>query len=189
MTRAEVLRSIEAMASRRSGLPILGPRKGKLLADTVRAKRPMRVLEVGTLFGYSAILMSEHLAPGGRITCIEISKSNAEIAKKHFAEAGVADRIDIVLGPGLDVIPTLTSSKFSGSYDLMFIDAAKDEYLGYLKAAEPILAADAAVVADNVGYFKDDVADYLDYVRKSGRYRSENHPIGGDAVEVSFRFD
>jgi predicted O-methyltransferase YrrM len=182
MAREEVLRSIEAMASRRGGLPILGPRKGKLLADTVRAKRPKRVLEVGTLVGYSAILMSEHLAPGGRITCVEVSARNAETAKKHFTQAGVADRIEVVLGPGLDVIPTL-----KGPYDLMFIDAAKEEYLGYLEAAEPILAPDAVVVADNVGYFKEDVADFLAHVRKSGRYKSENHPIGGDAVEVSYR--
>jgi predicted O-methyltransferase YrrM len=182
MSREAVLRSIETMASRRGGLPILGPRKGKLLADTVRAKRPARVLEVGTLIGYSAILMSEHLAPGGRITCVEVSARNAETAKKHFAEAGVADRIDVVVGRGLDVIPTL-----EGPYDLMFIDAAKDEYLGYLKAAEPILAPDAVVVADNVGYFREDVADFLEYVRRTGRYRSENHPIGGDAVEVSHR--
>jgi predicted O-methyltransferase YrrM len=69
----------------------------------------------------------------------------------------------------------------------MFVDAAKDEYLGYLKAAEPILAPDAVVVADNVGYFREDVADFLEYVRRTGRYRSENHPIGGDAVEVSHR--
>jgi predicted O-methyltransferase YrrM len=187
MTREEVLRSIEEMASRRSGLPILGPRKGKLLADTMRAKRPKRVLGVGTLIGYSAILMSEHLAPGGRITCVEVSKSNAETAKKNFAEAGVAHRIDVVVGPGTEMIPKLAALKLGGPYDLMFIDAAKDEYLDYLKAAEPILAADAVVVADNVGYFKDDVAEYLAYVRKGGRYRSENHPIGGDAVEVSVR--
>ena len=182
MAREEVLRSIEEMASRRGGLPILGPRKGKLLADTVRAKRPSRILEVGTLIGYSAILMSEHVAPGGRITCVEVSKSNAETARENFARAGVADRIDVVVGPGLEVIP-----KLEGPYDLMFIDAAKDEYLGYLKAAESALALNAVVVADNVGYFKDDVADYLEYVRTTGRYRSENHPIGGDAVEVSFR--
>jgi predicted O-methyltransferase YrrM len=181
MSRETVLKEIEAAAGRRHW-PIVGTDKGRLLAETVRDKRPRRILEVGTLVGYSAILMSAELPAGGAITCVEVSEKNAALARRHFEQAGVADRITIVVGPGIEVIPTL-----AGPFDLMFIDAAKDEYLDYLKAAEPILAPDAVVVADNVGVFRGAVAGYLDYVRTGGRYETVVHDFDWDSVAVSRR--
>ena len=177
-----VLEKIEALSKQQSGLPILGARKGKLLADLVRAQKPRRILEVGTLIGYSAILMAAELPPDARITCVEVSADNAAKARRNFAEAGVADRIEVVVGPGTSVIPTL-----KGPYDFMFIDAAKEEYLQYLKAAEPKLTKTATVVADNVGMFRKEVTPYLDHVKKGGGYTSETHDFGTDAVEVSRR--
>ena len=182
MSAQAVLEKIEALAKKQSGLPILGARKGKLLVETVRKHKPKNILEVGTLIGYSAILMAGELQPGARITCVEVSAENAAKARKNFAEAGVADRIEVVVGPGKSVIPTL-----KGPYDLMFIDAAKEEYLDYLKAAEPKLTKNAVVVADNVGRFREEVAAFLDHVRKGGSYTSELHDFGTDAVEVSQR--
>lgn len=182
MSAQAVLEKIEALSKTQSGLPILGPRKGKLLAETVRKHKPKHILEVGTLIGYSAILMAGELPPGARITCVEVSADNAAKARQNFAEAGVADRIEIVVGPGKAVIPTL-----KGPYDFMFIDAAKEEYLDYIKAAEPKLAKNAVVVADNVGIFRKEVGPYLDHVRKDGGYTSETHDFGSDAVEVSQR--
>src|SRR5262249_3587732 len=182
MTARAVLEKIEALSKQQSGLPILGPRKGKLLAELVRKHKPRHVLEVGTLIGYSAILMAGELRPGARITCVELSPDNAAKARQNFAEAGVADRIEVAVGPGRSVIPTL-----KGPFDFMFIDAAKEEYLDYLKAAEPKLAKNAVVVADNVGRFRKEVAPFLDYVKKGGRYDSKTHDFGTDAVEVSLR--
>jgi predicted O-methyltransferase YrrM len=182
MSVEAVLGKIEALAENESELPILGPRKGKLLAETVRKHKPKHILEVGTLIGYSAILMARELGAGGRITCVEADADNAARARENFAEAGVADRIEVVVGPGREVVP-----KLAGPFDLMFIDAAKKEYLDYLKAAEPKLAKNAVVVADNVGMFRKQVAPYTDYVRKGGGYTSETHDFGSDAVEVSQR--
>jgi len=182
MSAQTVLEKIEALSKKQSGLPILGARKGKLLAEMVRKHRPKHILEVGTLIGYSAILMAGELPLGARITCVEVSADNAAKARQNFAEAGVADRIEIVVGPGKAVIPTL-----QGPYDFMFIDAAKEEYLDYIKAGEPKLAKNAIVVADNVGIFRKEVAPYLDHVRKGGGYTSETHDFGSDAVEVSRR--
>jgi predicted O-methyltransferase YrrM len=182
MSARAVLEKIESLSKRQSGLPILGARKGKLLAGLVRKHKPKHVLEVGTLIGYSAILMAGELPPGARITCVEVSADNAAKARKNVAEAGAADRIEIVVGPGKAVIPTL-----EGPFDFMFIDAAKEEYLDYLKAAEPKLARNAVVVADNVGMFRDEVAPFLDHVKKGGGYTSETHDFGSDAVEVSRR--
>jgi predicted O-methyltransferase YrrM len=182
MAASAVLEKIEALAKTQGGLPILGPRKGKLLADLVRRHKPRHILEVGTLIGYSAILMARELDPGARITCVEISPDNAAKARANFAEAGVADRIDIVVGPGTAVIP-----KLAGPFDFMFVDAHKDEYLDYLEAAEPKLTKTAVVVADNVGRFKREVGPFLERVRKGGGYTSETHDFGSDAVEVSHR--
>jgi predicted O-methyltransferase YrrM len=182
MSAQAVLEKIEALARTEDDLPILGARKGKLLAETVRKHKPRHVLEVGTLIGYSAILMARELDAGARITCVEISPENAARARQNFAEAGVADRIEVVVGRGREVIP-----KLKGPFDFMFIDAAKKDYLHYLKAAEPMLAKDAVVVADNVGVFRKEVAAYTDYVRTGGGYASETHDFGSDAVEVSRR--
>ena len=182
MSSRAVLEKIESQARRQSGLPILGARKGKLLAETVRARKPKHILEVGTLIGYSAILMAGELAPGARITCVEVSADNAAKARKNIADAGFADRVKIVVGPGKAVIPTL-----KGPFDLMFIDAAKEEYLDYLRAAEPKLAKNAVVVADNVGMFRKEVKAFLDHVKTGGGYTSETHDFGSDAVEVSRR--
>jgi predicted O-methyltransferase YrrM len=182
MSMRAVLEKIESRARRRSGLPILGARKGKLLAETIRKHQPKHVLEVGTLIGYSAILMAGELPAGSRITCVEMSADNAAKARQNFADAGVADRIEVVVGPGKAVIPTL-----KGPFDFMFIDAAKEEYLDYLKAAEPRLAKNAVVVADNVGMFRREVTPYLDHVKTGGGYTSETHDFGTDAVEVSRR--
>gem|GEM_PF-2992616 len=74
-----------------------------------------------------------------------------------------------------------------GLFDLLFLDAAKEEYYGYLKAAEPKLSADAVVVADNVGMFRDRMTVFLDYLRQSGRYRSKTYDFGSDAIEVAQR--
>ncbi len=182
MSTRAVLEKIEALSDRQSGLPILGARKGKLLAELVRTHKPRHILEVGTLIGYSAILMAAELPPGARITCVEVSADNAGKARRNFADAGVADRIEVVVGPGRRVIPTL-----KGPFDFMFIDAAKEEYLDYLKAAEPSLAKNAVVVADNVGMFRNEVTPFLDHVKKGGGYTSETHDFGSDAVEVSRR--
>src|SRR5262249_6207900 len=84
MAAREVLEKSEALSKQQSGLPILGPRKGKLLAELVRKHKPRHVLEVGTLIGYSAILMAGELPPGGRVTCVELSPDNAAKARKNF---------------------------------------------------------------------------------------------------------
>jgi predicted O-methyltransferase YrrM len=174
-----VLESIERLAVRRD-LPIIGPKRGKVLVDTLKQSRPSRVLEIGTLVGYSAILMGQHLPENGTITTIEMDQDMAALARGHFKEACLSDRITLLTGPALEVIPTL-----HGPFDMLFLDAAKDEYYRYLKASEPKLSEHAVVVADNVKMFEDQLHDFLDYVRHSASYRSRTFDFGSDAVEVS----
>jgi len=162
--------------------PIIGSIKSDILKHAIWEFRPMRVLEVGTLVGYSAILMSEIIPQGGKIVSIEIDPKIAEIARKNFARAEVSDRIELIVGDALQVIPSLP-----GPFHMVFLDAAKEQYLQYLKLAEPKMAPRAIVVADNVKIFAKQMKDYLEYVRKSGLYVSQKADFGFDAVEVSVR--
>ncbi len=184
----EVLRSIESSA-KKQGWPIIGPDRGAFLDEVVLKHRPQWVLEVGTLVGYSAIRIGRLLPPGGRITCLELNKDSAEVAASNIAKAGLKDGITILIGDANDVIPTL-----KGKLDMVFLDADKSEYLDYLKACEGMLHKGSVVVADNVKAFADEVADYLEYVRNSGKYTSayrEGPSRAGtspaDAVEISVR--
>ena len=177
----EVLRLIE-QASEKNFLPIIGPYKGKLLAEEVRKAKPRHVLEVGTLIGYSAILMGKELDDKSEIVTIEIHRDEAELAGKNIVRANIPPKIKIIVGDALQVIPTLR-----GQFDFAFIDAEKTEYLQYLKLAEGKLRKGAVVFADNAGVFADQMGDYLDYVRNSGKYRSRYVQVGGDGVEISVK--
>ena len=107
-----------------------------------------------------------------------------------MADAGLSDKIDIAVGNALEVIP-----KLDLIFDLLFLDAAKDEYLKYLKLAEnKNLKKGSIVVADNVEVSKNEMLDYLEYVRSSGIYKSETintilefTPNVRDAIEVSIK--
>jgi len=177
----EVLRLIEK-ASEKDFLPIIGPFKGKFLAEEVRKAKPQRVLEVGTLIGYSAILMGKEMDAKSEIITIEIHRDEAELAGQNIMRANIAAKVQIINGNALQVIPSL-----NGPFDFAFIDAEKNEYYQYLKLAEDKLREGAVVFADNAGIFADQMGDYLDYVRNSGKYQSRFIQVGEDGVEISVR--
>ncbi len=177
----EVLRQIEK-TSEKNFLPIIGPHKGGILAAQVRKVKPQHVLEVGTLIGYSAILMGKELGAGAEIVTIEIHRDEAELAGQNILRANIPPKIKIVTGNALEVIPTLT-----GRFDFAFIDAEKTEYYQYLKLAEEKMRKGAVVFADNAGFFAEQMSEYLDYVRNSGNYRSRYVQVGDDGVEISVK--
>jgi predicted O-methyltransferase YrrM len=190
MDRAsKVLQSLEKMAQKEFVLSI-GPTKGKIITEIIKKYNPKTVLEIGTLYGYSAILMANILPVGGKVVTIELDKLIAATARKNIADAGLSDKIDIVDANALEAIP-----KLDLKYDLLFLDAAKDEYLKYLKSAEnKNLKKGSIVVADNVEVSKNEMLDYLEYVRSSGIYKSETiettlefTPNVRDAIEVSIK--
>jgi len=188
MKPEEVLSAIEELAPMQ-GLPIIGPKRGTFLDEVIETHKPSTILEVGTLVGYSAIRMARHLKDGQRITCVELREDMARIARSNFARAGLADRIEVIVGDARNVLPTL-----GAPLDMAFFDAVKGDYLAYLKTIEPLLHSGSVVVADNVKSHAVEVAPYLEYVRNSGAYRSTyreappNFGSGpGDAVEISLR--
>jgi predicted O-methyltransferase YrrM len=190
MDRAsKVLQSLEKIAQKEF-VPSIGPTKGKIITEIIKKYNPKTVLEIGTLYGYSAILMANILPVGGKVVTIELDKLIAATARKNIADAGLSDKIDIVDANALEAIP-----KLDLKYDLLFLDAAKDEYLKYLKSAEnKNLKKGSIVVADNVEVSKNEMLDYLEYVRSSGIYKSETiettlefTPNVRDAIEVSIK--
>jgi predicted O-methyltransferase YrrM len=188
----EVLESIERDAIRER-LPIIGPKRGRILDEIIEEYKPRTVLEVGTLVGYSAIRMGMRMAKGGKITCVELRDDRARAARTNFERAGLSDRIDVIVGDAAKVLPTLR-----GSLDMVFLDAVKEDYINYLKSVEKLLHRGSVVVADNVRSHAEEVAGYLDYVRNSGKFRSEYRESKDDyrygsglteseAVEVSVK--
>lgn len=177
----EALRQIEK-ASQKNFLPIIGSYKGRILAEELRKAKPQHVLEVGTLIGYSAILMGKELEDKAEIVTIEIHRDEAELAGQNIVRANIPPKIKIITGDALQVIPTL-----KGLFDFAFIDADKSEYYQYLTLAEGKLRKGAVVVADNAGIFADQMHDYLEYVRNSGKYQSRYVQVSDDGVEISVK--
>lgn len=166
----------------KSFLPIIGPNKGQVLVDVVREIKPKRVLEVGTLIGYSAILVGKELEKDTEIITIEIHAEEAKRAEENIKRARILPSVKVIVGDALEVIPRL-----NGLFDLVFIDAEKSEYMDYLRLVEGKLHRGSVIVADNAGIFADQMRDYLDYVRSSGKYRSRYVPVRDDGLEISVK--
>jgi predicted O-methyltransferase YrrM len=171
-------------------VPSIGPVKGEIIAAIIKKYKPKNILEIGTLYGYSAILMADKLPEDGKLITLEVDKLIADIARKNIADAGLLDRkIDVIVANALEIIPNL-----DWKFDLLFLDAAKDEYLKYLKLSEKKLNKGSVIIADNVEVSKDEMLDYLEYVRNNRTYKSktiettlEYTPNVKDAIEISIK--
>jgi caffeoyl-CoA O-methyltransferase len=142
-----VLLAMEAAAAP-EGIPILDRASGRVLAIVATGRR--RIVEVGTAIGYSTLCLALGAGPEGRIVTIDPDRERTTRARAFWRTAGIDDeRIEVVNAPALDAFeaaePTL-----AGPFDLAFIDALKDEYVGYFDALRPRLAPGALVLADNV---------------------------------------
>ena len=137
---------LDAETREKSDAPqmMVGLLEGRFLEFLVRMKSAQNVLELGTFTGWSSISMARGLPPVGRITTCDVEEETTEIAKRYAEEAGVVDRIDYRLGPGLETIAQL-----DGPFDLVFIDAWKPDYVDYYEAVLPKLADDGVILADN----------------------------------------
>ena len=145
-TTAPLLREVTEATHRELELPqmLSGVLDGGLLMALVHATRARLVLEIGTFSGYSSLAMASAMAPEGRIVTCEIDEKAAEMARRHFAQCPVGDRIELRLGPAMDTVNAL-----GGPFDLVFIDADKTGYLDYYEAVLPKLAPHGLIVVDN----------------------------------------
>lgn len=138
-------------AAEAAGLPSIqvSPPQGKLLQLLVRLLGAKKILEFGTLGGYSAILMARALPEDGRLTTLEAKPEYAEVARRSIERAGVGDRVEIRVGPALESLPDL-AKEGAGPFDLVFIDADKVNTPNYFAWALERIRPGGLIVADNV---------------------------------------
>jgi caffeoyl-CoA O-methyltransferase len=143
----DTLKWIQAEAERNE-MPAISvrPFEGRLLQFLVYASGAMKVVEIGTLAGYSGTWIARALPAGGKLHTLERSDKHAGVAQASFQRAGVSDRVEIILGPALESLEKLSSK---GPFDLVFIDANKDSYPEYLKWAVANLRPGGMVAAHN----------------------------------------
>lgn len=123
--------------------------QGKLLHLLARAIGANRILEIGTLAGYSGIWLARSLGPGGKLVTVEVDSHHAEVARSNFERAGVADKVDLRIGAALDVLPRIAEEGLD-PFDLSFIDADKANNRAYAEWAVQLSRPGALVVVDNV---------------------------------------
>jgi len=138
-------------ASAAAGLPDIqvSPLQGKLLQLLAKAVRARRILEIGTLGGYSAIWLGRALDPGGRLVTLELEPAHAAVARANLLRAGLSDRVEVRVGPAQETLPALAKEK-GAPFDLVFIDADKPAYPEYLEWAVRLSHEGTVIVADNV---------------------------------------
>lgn len=136
-------------ASEAAGLPQINvaPNQGKLLMLLARATQARRILEIGTLGGYSTIWLARALAPDGRLVTIEANPDYAAIARANIARAGLGGQVEVRVGRAQDVLPGLAAE---GPFDLVFIDADKPGTPGYFQWAVKLSRRGSLIVVDNV---------------------------------------
>ncbi len=125
------------------------PSQGKLLMLLARMCGARRILEIGTLGGYSTIWLARALPPGGKVVTIEYEPAHADVARANFARAGLSEAIELHVGAGLDVLPRVQAAG-GGAFDLCFIDADKPNNPGYFEWALRLSHPGSVIVVDNV---------------------------------------
>ena len=141
---SEILEQIEREALN-DGVPIIRKEMQSFLKVLLRIKKPLNILEVGTAVGFSAILMSEYVAENCKITTIENYEKRIPVARDNFKRAGKEAQITLIEGDAMEVLKGL-----EGSYDFVFMDAAKGQYIAYLPEVLRILSPEGILVSDNV---------------------------------------
>jgi predicted O-methyltransferase YrrM len=146
---AALAAALEASAD--AGLPeiAVAPNQGKLLMLLARSIAARRVLEIGTLGGYSTIWLARALPQGGRVVTLESVPRHAEVARANFARAGLAAMIDLRLGKALDVLPKLAAEKLE-PFDFIFIDADKENIPDYFTWSLRLARPGSMIIVDNV---------------------------------------
>lgn len=142
---APLLLELEQHGSR-DDIPIVSRSTGRLLSVLVHCMQANRVLEIGTAYGYSTLWMALALPPAGKIWTIDPDAERTDVASDYFRRAGVADKVEIVNQPALEVLHVFPQRNL----DIVFIDALKPEYEAYLNDALPLLKLSGLVVVDNL---------------------------------------
>jgi predicted O-methyltransferase YrrM len=147
----DVLRRLrEETAERENASMQIGPEQGQLMALLVRLIGAERTLEIGTFTGYSAAVVALALPIHGRVTACELSEEYAEIARRWWKEAGVADKIELRPGPAVETLDAMLAEGEAGAFDFAFIDADKEGYVDYWERCLRLVRPGGLIAVDNV---------------------------------------
>jgi predicted O-methyltransferase YrrM len=148
---ADSLLEAALKASRAAGLPEIQVSRcqGKLLMLLAQLARAERILEVGTLGGYSTIWLARGLAPGGRLVTLELNPQHAAVAQENLRRAGVADQVEVRIGPAAEILKRL-ATEGAAPFDLIFLDADKASLPQYLDFSLAVSRPGTLLIADNV---------------------------------------
>lgn len=175
-------------------IPIIRKTERQILKKALEQAKPNKILEIGTAWGYSALLMAEW-CPWACIDTLELDQDRAEKAREYIKEAGCQDRIRCIAGDAAHTIPQM-----QGPYDFLYLDGPKGQYLRHMKAVEPLLSARAVTAADNV-LFRGWVEGTLQVPRRfrtiavrmrayvaymKGNYETDIYP-DGDGMMIAWR--
>lgn len=191
-----ILKELEDHAAQ-NGIPIIKPETARLLLVFGRILKPVRILEIGTAIGYSAIFLSSVLEPDGKIDTIEKNDQMVDQAKANIKKAGCENKVNVIAGDALEVLKYL-----KGPYDMVFLDAAKGQYVEFLPDCLRLLRIGGILASDNV-LFRGLVAggcepprrdrtivarlrEYLDMICGSEMLDTSIIPIG-DGVAVTYK--
>ena len=168
----------------------VSPEQGAFMALLIRLTGARRAIEVGTFTGYSALRVAEALPADGRLVACDVSAEWTAIGRRHWAAAGVADKIDLKLAPAVETLDTLIAQGQSGTFDFAFIDADKENYDAYYERCLTLLRPGGALAIDNV-LWGGRVADAAvtdpatvairalnEKVREDGRVQAAMLPVG-----------
>ncbi len=187
----DVLRRLreETAAHPRAGMQ-LAPEQGQFLGLLVRLLGATKTLEVGVFTGYSALCVALALPPAGRIVACDINEEWTATARRYWAEAGVAGKIDLRLAPALQTLDRLLDGGEAGTFDFAFIDADKENYAGYYERALRLVRPGGLIAVDNTlwgGRVADPAADdettrtvhaFNEHLRRDDRVTLSLLPLG-----------
>lgn len=158
----------------------ISPEQGEFMALLVRLMGAKRCLEVGTFTGYSALVVAEALPADGRLIACDVNAETAAVARRYWHEAGVAQKIDLRIGPARDTLDALIATGEAGRFDFAFIDADKPNYDAYYERALTLLRPGGLVAIDNV-LWGGAVADPAKTDDQTNAIRALNRKIHADA--------
>ena len=143
-TQAPVIEEILARA-KADRVPVIRPETAALLKVLISFQKPSRILEVGAAVGYSAVLMASYMPEDGHITTIENYEKRIPLARENIKKAGMEEKITLLEGDAMEVLPALEAG-----YDMIFMDAAKAQYINFLPQVTRLLKVGGLLVSDNV---------------------------------------
>ncbi len=180
LREADVLRRLREETAR---MPLaimqIAPEQGQFMALIVELIGAKRTLEVGVFTGYSSLAVALVLPDDGHITACDVSEEWTAIARRYWAEAGVADKVDLRLAPAIETLDALLVDGQAGSYDFAFIDAEKTEYADYYERVLQLLRQGGLVAVDNV-LWNGAVADPDDDREDTNAIRAFNEKLHAD---------